>query len=149
MTSNRFVIRFPNQLVKQPIIYHLTKKYDIAFNILMARIMPNEEGLMVVELSGEDENYQIGLEYLKDQGADVQLLSKDVRRDDKRCTSCGACITICPTGALSIPDRKTMEVTFDVDKCVACSLCAQACPPRAMHVTLNGIEGLKLAVLNK
>ena len=147
MTSNRFVIHFPNQLVKQPIIYHLTKKYDIAFNILMAKIMPNEEGLMVVELSGEDENYQTGLKYLQEQGADVQLLSKDVIRDEKRCTSCGACITICPTGALSIPDRKTMEVTFDVDKCVACSLCVSPCPPRAMHVTLNNLEGLDLNVL--
>ena len=147
MTSNRFVIHFPSQLVKQPIIYNLTKKYDISFNILMARIMPNEEGLMVVELSGEDESYQTGIKYLQDQGAEVQLLSKDVSRNDKRCTSCGACITICPTGALSIPDRKTMEVTFNVDKCVACSLCVHACPPRAMHITLNNLEGLDFNIL--
>lgn len=147
MKSNRFVIRFPSKIVKQPIIYNLAKQYDIIFNILMARIMPNEEGLMVAELSGDDDKYDNGLKYLKDQGADIELLSRDVSRDEKRCTSCGACITICPTGALSIPDRKTMEVTFDVDKCVACSLCVQACPPRAMHVTLNGISGLQLMAL--
>lgn len=147
MKSNRFVIRFPSKIVKEPTIYHLTKRYDMEFNILMARIMPNEEGLMVIELSGEDDKYDNGLKYLKEQGAEVELLSRDVSRDEKRCTSCGACVTICPTGALSIPDRKTMEVTFEVEKCVACSLCVQACPPRAMHVTLNDIGGLQLKAM--
>ncbi len=108
----------------------------------MARIMPNEEGLMVAELSGDDDDYEAGLQYIQDQGAHIQLLSRDVMRDDKRCTSCGACITICPTGALSIPNRKTMEVTYEVDKCVACSLCVKTCPPRAMHITLDNIEEL-------
>ncbi|MEK7400096.1 MAG: NIL domain-containing protein [Candidatus Poribacteria bacterium] len=147
MKSNRFVIHFPSQLVKQPIIYLLAKQYNLAFNILMARIMPNEEGLMVVELSGEDDDYEAGLQYIQDQGVHIQLLSRDVRRDDKRCTSCGACITICPTGALSITDRKTMEVTYEVDKCVACSLCVKTCPPRAMHITLNNIEELGIESL--
>jgi len=147
MKSNRFVIRFPSKIVKEPTIYHLSKQYDIAFNILMARIMPNEEGLMVVELSGEDDKYDDGLKYLKERGAEVELLSRDVSRDEKRCTSCGACITICPTGALSIPNRKSMEVTFEVEKCVACSLCVQACPPRAMHVTLNDIGMIPITAL--
>jgi ferredoxin len=147
MKSNRFVIRFPSKIVKEPTIYQLSKQYDIAFNILMARIMPNEEGLMVAELSGEDDKYEDGLKYLKERGAEVELLSRDVSRDEKRCTSCGACITICPTGALSIPDRKSMEVTFEVEKCVACSLCVQACPPRAMHVTLNDIGMIPITAL--
>jgi ferredoxin len=134
-------------LIDQPIIYRLSKEYDLIFNILLARIMPNEEGLMVAELSGGDEKYNEGIQYLRDQGVDVQLLSRDVRRDERRCTQCGVCITICPTGALSIPDRSTMEVTFDIEKCVACSLCVQACPPRAMHVAFNGLEGLELEKL--
>jgi len=144
MKSNRFVIHFPSQLVKQPIIYRLAKEYNLAFNIIMARIMPNEEGLMVAELSGENEDYDAGIKYLQEQGVDIQLLSKDVSRNEKRCTRCGACITICPTGALSIPDREVMEVTFDVDKCIACSLCVPVCPPRAMNVILNGLEGFNI-----
>ena len=147
MKSNRFVIHFPSQLVKQPIIYRLAKEYNLAFNIVMARIMPNEEGLMVAELSGEDEDYNAGIKYLQDQGVNIQFLSKDVSRNEKRCTQCGACITICPTGALSIPDRVAMGVTFDVEKCIACSLCVPVCPPRAMKVVLNGIEGLELQAL--
>jgi len=142
--SKRIVLRFPKRMVDQPIIYLLSKEYGLIFNILLARIMPNAEGLMVAELSGEDENYNKGIQYLKDNGVDVQLLSQDVRRDDDLCTQCGACTTICPTGALAIPDRDTMIVEFDIEKCVACSLCVDACPPRAMQITLNGLEELAM-----
>jgi len=140
MKSNRFVIHFPSRLVEQPIIYRLSREYNLIFNILLARITPNEEGVMVAELSGEDEDYNAGIEYLRNQGVSIQLLSHDVTRNEKRCTQCGACTTICPTGALSIPDRKTMEVIFDIDRCVACSLCVSACPPRAMRVTLEELD---------
>ena len=147
MISRRVVLHFPNQLIDQPIVYRLSKEYDLIFNILLARIMPNEEGVMVAELRGEDKNYKEGIEYLREQGVDVQLLSRDVHRSEQQCTQCGACTTICPTGALSIPDRTSMIVTFDIEKCVACSLCVQACPPRAMHVAINGLENLGLEEL--
>ena len=142
MISKRVVLHFPKQMIDQPIIYRLSKEYDLVFNILLARIMPNEVGIMVAELSGEDENYNEGIEYLRDQGVTVQPLSRDVRRDEQKCTQCGACTIICPTGALSIPDRGTMIVTFEIEKCVACGLCVEACPPRAMRVALNGLEEL-------
>jgi ferredoxin len=147
MKSERFVIHFPSQLVNQPIIYLLAKEYDLSFNIVLARIMPNEEGLMVAELGGEEDNYNAGIKYLVEKGVDIQPLSKDVYRDEKKCNQCSACVSICPTGALSISDRKTMEVLFDVEKCVACSLCVPICPPRAMNVTLNGLEDLGIQKL--
>ena len=144
MISKRVVLHFPNRLIDQPIIYILVKEYDLVFNILLARITPNEEGLLVAELSGEDENYENGIEYLRQNGVVVQLLSRDITRDDKRCTQCGACTTVCPSGSLSIPDQKSMEVVFDIEKCVACSLCVKACPSRAMQVSFNGLEELGL-----
>lgn len=144
MKSERFVIHFPAQTADKPIIYNLTKRYNIAFNILLAKIMPNEAGLMVAELSGDDENFDAGIDYLHNQGIDIQLLKHDISRDENKCIQCGACTTICPTGALFIPDRKTMEVIFNPDECVACSLCVSACPPRAMSVVLNGFEGISL-----
>ena len=142
MISKRIVIHFPPRMTDQPIIYNLAKEYDLIFNILLARIMPNEEGVMVVEVSGENENYEGGIEYLRRQGAIIQLLSRDVRRDDDRCIQCGACTSVCPTGALSIPDQKSMEVVFDIDQCVACSLCVDACPSKAMHVSLDAVKDM-------
>lgn len=133
MKKKRIVLHFPHQLIDKPIAYHLVKDYNLIFNILQARITPDEEGLMVLELSGSDKDYAQGIKFLQEQGVKVQTLSRDVKRNEKRCTHCGACLAVCPTNALYV-DRKTMEVIFDIDNCIACELCVPACPPRAMEV---------------
>ena len=135
MISKRIVLKFPPKLVDKPIVYKLVKDFDLVFNILRARVTPKEEGELVIELKGLKENYANGIKYLKDLGVSTQPLSQDVTRDDKKCTHCGACITICPTGALYM-DKKTMEVIFDAEKCIACELCVKGCPARAMKVKL-------------
>jgi len=119
--------------VDQPILCQLVRRYDIDFNILKASVTPSEEGLLVLELRGEDEPFQQGMDYLDDLGVKTQLLSQDIKRDDVRCTHCGVCISVCPSGALSV-DRATMRVNFDNEKCIACEFCVGACPSRAMEV---------------
>lgn len=133
MISRKIVLKFPHRLVNQPIICSLVKQYNLDFNILKAQITPNEEGLLVVELKGEDKSFKEGMRFLKNTGVLMQPLSKDVNRDEIRCTHCGACLAVCSTGALAI-DRCTMMVIFDNEKCIACELCIKACPPRAMVV---------------
>ena len=135
MVSKRIVLTFPHKLLDKPIVYKLVKEFDLVFNILQAKITPQEEGLLILELTGKKENYANGIKYLTELGVNIQPLSKDVTRDDDRCTHCGVCITICPTEAL-IMDKNTMKVIFDSDKCIACELCVKACPPRAMVVKL-------------
>ena len=90
---------------------------------------------MILELSGQDKDYAKGIKFLQAQGIRIETLSKDVKRDDKRCTQCGACIAVCPTDALRV-NRETMEIIFDIDQCIACELCVPACPPRAMVMNL-------------
>lgn len=133
MRKKRVVLHFPSGLIDKPIIYYLVKDYNLIFNILQAKIMPNEEGLMVLELSGEDKDYNSGIKFLHKQGIKVQTLKKDVKRNEERCTHCGVCVAICPSGALYV-ERKTMKVKFDSSKCIACELCVGACPPKAMEV---------------
>ena len=135
MISKRIVLKFPSKLVDKPIVYKLVKDFDLVFNILRAQVTPEEEGELVIELKGDKEKYADGIKYLKDLGVKIQPLSKDVTRDDERCTHCGACITICPTAALYM-DKETMKVIFDAEKCIACELCVKGCPPRAMKVKL-------------
>ncbi|MDP8293031.1 MAG: 4Fe-4S binding protein [Candidatus Orphnella occulta] len=135
MKKKRIVLHFPHKLIDKPIAYHLVKDYDLVFNILQAKITPNEKGLMVLELSGCDKGYAQGIKFLQQQGIKVETLSKDVRRNDKRCTQCGVCVGVCPTGALYV-NRENMEVIFDIEKCIACELCVPACPPRAVEVKL-------------
>ena len=133
--SRRIVLHFPKRIADRPIVYKLIKDYDLEFNILKASITPEEEGLMVLELSGEQEDYDRGIRYLIETGVEIQSLSQDVFCSEERCTHCGACITICPTGAFEL-DPVTRYISFHNEKCVACGLCLKACPPRAMEVRL-------------
>ena len=131
--SKRIVLRFPRRLVDRPIVYRLIKDYNLEFNILKASVTPEEEGLMVLELSGQQQDYDKGIMYLTTNGVIIQSLSQDFLRNEERCTHCGACITICPTGAFEL-DPVTRLVNFYNEKCLACGLCLKACPPRAMEV---------------
>jgi len=131
--SKRIVLHFPKRLVDRPIVSRLVKDYDLDFNILKALVTPEEEGLLVLELSGEQQEYDKGIRYLTQTGVRIQSLSQDVLRNEARCTHCGACITICPSGAFEL-DPITRQVSFYDEKCVACGLCLKACPPRAMEV---------------
>ena len=131
--SKRIVLHFPKRMVDRPIVSRLVKDYDLDFNILKALVTPEEEGLLVLELSGEQQEYDKGIRYLTKTGVKIQSLSQDVLRNEERCTHCGACITICPSGAFEL-DPVTRHVNFYDKKCVACGLCIKACPPRAMEV---------------
>ncbi|MFW6113315.1 MAG: NIL domain-containing protein [Actinomycetota bacterium] len=133
MVRRKIVLHFPHEQVDKPIVSKLVKEYNVEFNILKASITPREEGLMVLELTGEKEDYDRGLDYLRTCGISIQPLSQDIRRNDELCTHCGACVAVCPTHALYL-DRESMEVVFDQDECVACELCIKVCPPRAMEV---------------
>ncbi|HTZ10905.1 MAG TPA: NIL domain-containing protein [Candidatus Margulisiibacteriota bacterium] len=133
MTSKRIVLHFPNRLVDQPIVYKLVKEYDLQFNILKAYVTPQEEGLMVLELKGKDDNFNKGIDYLQSCGVRIQPLSQDVIRNESKCTDCGVCVPICPTNALVV-DQHTRKVHFYDNKCIACELCVKICPTRAMEV---------------
>jgi len=133
IVSKKIVLRFPSTLVHQPIVYRLVKDYNLSFNILKASVTPNEEGLLVLELTGKEKDYQRGIDYLIHLKIKIQPLSKDVRRDEDKCTHCGLCVEICPTEAFVL-DRKTRKVDFYKDKCIACELCIKICPPRAMEL---------------
>jgi ferredoxin len=126
-------LRFPKTEVQKPIVCFLTKDYDLTFNILNATILPRKEGLMVLELAGTRKNFREGVNYLKDQGIQVENASQEIKRDKSKCTHCGACTAVCPTSALSV-ERPEMLVIFDQDKCSICELCVPACPTRAMEI---------------
>jgi ferredoxin len=133
--ARRVVLHFPRSLVDQPIIYKLVRDYDLQFNILKASVTPNEEGLLVLELSGDRDSYEGGVKYLSEVGVKIQPLSRDIYRNEERCTHCGACVVICPTAAFVV-DQPSRRVKFLDKKCIVCGLCIKACPPRAMEMRL-------------
>lgn len=137
--KKRLVLTFPHDLLDQPITYHLIKDYDLMVNILKARVNPNEEGLMVIELTGKKADMDKGIKYLADLGVNMQALSQDVKWNKTKCVHCTTCIAICPTGAFEL-DKETMKISFIEDKCIACELCVRVCPYHAMEISFNETE---------
>jgi NAD-dependent dihydropyrimidine dehydrogenase PreA subunit len=135
MATRRVVIHYPRHLIDSPLISKMVREFDLDFNILRANITPQSEGVMVLALEGTVSVIDRALHWVRGQGVGIQSLDRDVCRDEDRCTQCGACATICPTGALR-KQLDTQEVTFSPDECIACELCVPACPPRAMTVAL-------------
>ncbi len=136
MYKRMLVLRFPPQITDQPLVCTLTREFDLCFNILKAEILPGQEGLMVLEVSGHKKNVTDGLRFLRDVGVKIKSVEQEIRRNDEICIQCGACTGICPTNALTL-DRETMEVIFDPKQCKGCELCVAVCPVRAMEIRFS------------
>ncbi len=134
MAKKRVILSFPAALTEQALTYHLVKDYDLAINILRAKITPGEEGRLVIELSNSTEAaIEKGLDYLRGHGVLVEELGHEISIDEQLCIDCGACTAVCLSGALTMgaPDWK---LKFEKEKCILCELCVGACPTRAIRV---------------
>lgn len=136
VVKQKLVFRFPPSVVEQPIIYRLVKDFDLMVNILRADINPNREGRLMLELSGGESGYRRAIEWLRGEGLQIMNLKQQIIWNEERCTQCGACSVICPTGALGLR-RPGMTVSFEEDRCIVCELCLKACPARAMETLID------------
>ena len=118
MASKKLVLHFPKEITDKPIVYKLIKDYNLVFNILRAQVSPEKEGMLVIEITGKQKDIDKGVKYLEKNKVKIQPLSKDIERDEKKCTHCSACIVHCPTGALYIKDRKTDSLKWEENNTV-------------------------------
>lgn len=77
MGKMRVHLTFPDQLIKQPVIYNLGKNFDIVTNIRRANV-EQEVGWVVLEMDGADDALEKGLKYLDEVGVQVDRLDGDV-----------------------------------------------------------------------
>ncbi|MCK5312970.1 MAG: 4Fe-4S binding protein [Desulfobacteraceae bacterium] len=141
MYSKILILYFPPVVAQKAIVCFLTKRFDLLFNILGANISNRKEGQMVLELFGTKANFKKGVQYLKDQGITISYPDQEIYKDSEKCTHCGACTAVCPTGALSII-RPEMEVVFNNELCSVCELCILTCPTKAMGLFAKNSEDL-------
>ncbi len=75
--KKRVKLTFPQDLIKEPVIFTMARKFDVIPNIRRARVTETV-GEMILEVEGEDENVDKGIESLKQQGVDVELVEGDI-----------------------------------------------------------------------
>lgn len=129
MSRKRLDLSFPPRQSLKPIIYHLVKDYDLTPNILRAQIQPEQEGRMLVEVSGAKESLAEGIAFLESQGLTVKEAASDIRHNADDCVVCGLCTAVCRPKAFHLAGD---ALVFDKDKCVYCEACVVACPRRAI-----------------
>ena len=75
--TERYYLSYPRDLIKQPLLYQLVKKFDLVFNIRGASVS-EEMGLVAVEFEGSSEQIERALSWLRQTGVTVEPIEKNV-----------------------------------------------------------------------
>jgi ABC-type methionine transport system ATPase subunit len=73
----RVKLTFPQERIKEPVLFTMAKKYDVMPNIRRARVT-EDCGEMVLELDGADDNIKKGIASLRRKGVEVDMIEGDV-----------------------------------------------------------------------
>ncbi len=73
----RYYLSYPRALIKEPILYHLVKKFDLIFNIRGASVS-EEMGLVAVEFEGTRDQIERAIVWLRSSGVTVEPIEKNV-----------------------------------------------------------------------
>ena len=128
IVTKKLMLFFPRCECEKPIIYHLVKDHNLIVNIYRAKVTPEEEGYLVLDVTGTEEDIERAMEFVKTFNVSINYTGKGVTVDMARCTHCGLCIPYCPTEALHIADAATREVVFIEADCIECLACIRICP---------------------
>ncbi len=77
MAMSRVKFTYEQEMIKQPIIYDLGRRFEIVTNIRRADVR-EDMGWVVLELEGDEEEIRKGLEWVVDSGVRVDPISGDV-----------------------------------------------------------------------
>jgi ferredoxin len=126
--TKKLMLFFPRCECEKPIIYHLVKDYNLIVNVYRAKVTPEEEGYLVLDVTGTEEDIQKAMDFVRTFKVTINYTGKGVTWDPQRCTHCGHCLTHCPTEALYVANPATREIAFDEAQCIECLACIRVCP---------------------
>ena len=101
-------------------------KQEISFNIL--KFSTDSSGIKMLLDVPEDKIKDI-TESLKKGNIIVNQKGR-VSVDIEACVNCGACVSLCPTEALSL--NEDFDLIFSEELCIGCNLCLDSCPRYAI-----------------
>jgi ABC-type methionine transport system ATPase subunit len=76
MATSRIKLTFPQELIKEPVIFTMAKQFDVMPNIRRAKVSETV-GEVVLELEGSDQSLEAGIAYLKERGVRVEPVGED------------------------------------------------------------------------
>ncbi len=133
--EKKFRIDFNESNVLESVTYTLVSEFNLKPNVLRADINGDGSGFMLVSTIGEERNIIDGMARIRELGFSVRELSGHIAHDYRRCWSCGACVSLCPTKSI-YHDKETMEVRLNTSTCIACGACINACSVKAIQLEL-------------
>jgi ABC-type methionine transport system ATPase subunit len=77
MATKRVKLTFPQELIKEPVIFTMARKFDVMPNIRRAKVTESV-GEVVLELEGSEKKLEDGIKYLKERGVKVEAVEGDV-----------------------------------------------------------------------
>jgi L-aspartate semialdehyde sulfurtransferase ferredoxin len=133
--KKRLTLTFPKRSSQMPVTYRLAKDFNVAANIIRAQVAPNQVGKLVVELSGDIDELDASIEWMRSQDIGVSFTSREIVIDEDSCVHCGLCTGVCPTEALTL-DPVSFKLVFGRSRCVVCEQCIPTCPVQAISTNL-------------
>jgi len=77
MAKRQVMFTFPRDLIKEPIIYQLSHKFEVVTNIRRADVS-EDRGWVVLELEGVDKEIEAGIAWVKEKGVRVDPIVGDI-----------------------------------------------------------------------
>ena len=77
MTRGKFYLTYPKKLVKEPLIYQMSRKFELVFNVRSASVS-EEIGIIALELDGRPETIEAAVDWFRERGVTVEPIEKNV-----------------------------------------------------------------------
>jgi ferredoxin len=133
--KKRVTLTFPKRAIQMPVTYRLAKDFNVAANIIRAQVAPNQIGKLVVELSGDIDQLDAAIEWMRSQNIGVSHTLGEIAIDENLCVHCGLCTGVCPTEALTL-NPPSYKLTFTRSRCIVCEQCIPTCPVQAISTNI-------------
>ncbi len=76
-TRAKLYLTYPKKLVREPLIYQMSRKFDLVFNVRQASVS-EEIGIIALELDGPEDVIDAAIAWFRAQGVTVEPIEKNV-----------------------------------------------------------------------
>ena len=77
MATRKVMLKYPEHLIQQPVLFRMVRQFDVMPNIRRARVT-DTVGEIALELEGTPDNLEKGIRYLQEQGVQVESVQGDI-----------------------------------------------------------------------